>query len=245
MPERHRSPSPAGGRRPGRAIVALLVLLAGAAGVAVADVVNVKLKLPVRAALDLSGRKKLVVAPFLVVRQEGESTFRGRDLDVKEDFHRYLLKVLKRDTGLTVEELEALDYPSYDLEALSHDRDFWRAIGERTDGDLILTGSLDFDIQDKSGYRLEEYTSPFDGRTYYRQVLVEETGFEFDILMHVYDGATGELLYSDNFKDFQSFESDEADPLTGMFENLYSLEDRIVGVFTQKEVEATRVLFTG
>ena len=29
-----------------------------------------------------------------------------------------------------------------------------------------------------------------------------------------------------------------------MFENLISLEDRIVGVFTQKTVEATRVLFT-
>jgi hypothetical protein len=29
-----------------------------------------------------------------------------------------------------------------------------------------------------------------------------------------------------------------------MFENLLSLEDRILNVFTQKEVEAARVLFT-
>jgi hypothetical protein len=61
--------------------------------------------------------------------------------------------------------------------------------------------------------------------------------------MQVYDGRTGALLYQDNFKDFQSFEG-EADPLAGMFENLMSLEDRILNVFTQKEVEATRVLFT-
>lgn len=226
-----------------RGTVLALLLSLGLGGVAVAEVVNVKLKLPVRAALDLSGRKQLAVTPFIVVRQEGESTFRGRDLDVKEDFHRYLLKVLKRDTGLQVEEIEALDYPSYDLEALSHDRDFWRAIGERTDSDLILAGSLDFDIQDKSGYRLEEYTSPFDGRTYYRQVLVEETGFEFDILMHVYDGITGELLYSDNFKDFKTLEGAGADPVAGMFQNLFALEDRIVGIFAQKEVESTRSLF--
>jgi hypothetical protein len=65
-----------------------------------------------------------------------------------------------------------------------------------------------------------------------------------DILMQVYDGKTGELLYTDNFKDFQNFEAEQADPLAGMFENLYSLEDRIVGVFAQKEVEATRMLFT-
>jgi hypothetical protein len=229
-------------RRPARAAAgALLIALAG--GVAYADAVNVKLMLPVRAALDLTGRKNLQVAPFLVVRQEGESSFRGRDLDVRADFHRYLLKVLKRDTDLKVEEVEALDYPTYDLEALSHDRDFWRALGERTGADLIMTGSLDFDIQDKSGYRQEEYTSPYDGRVYYRQVLVEETGFEFDILMHVYDGTTGELLYSDNFKDFKTLEGSGADPLAGMFQNLHALEDRIVGVFAQKEVESTRALF--
>jgi hypothetical protein len=226
-----------------RSAAVALALTCLAAGATSASTVRVTLKLPVRAALDLTGRDNLLVAPFLVVRQEGEDTFRGRDLNVKEDFHRYLLKVLKRDTTLEVDEEEALDYPSYDLDALSHDRDFWRALGERTDSDLILVGSLDFDIQDKSGYRLEEYTAPFDGRTYYRQVLVEETGFEFDILMQVYDGTTGELLYSDNFKDFKTLEGGSADPVAGMFQNLIALEDRIVGIFAKKDVEATRALF--
>jgi len=51
-------------------------------------------------------------------------------------------------------------------------------------------------------------------------------------------------LYQDNFKDFQNFEGESADPLAGMFGNLMSLEDKILNVFTQKEVEATRILFT-
>jgi len=228
-----------------RAIAAAFAIcLACGATAATSGTKQVKLKLPVRAALDLTGRRSLVVAPFQVVRQEGERTFRGKDLDVKGDFQRYLLKVLKRDSGLDVEEVENVEYPSDDFDALSHDRDFWRALGERTKADLILAGSLDFDIQDKSGYRLEEYTSPYDGRTYYRQVLVEETGFEFDILMQVYDGATGELLYTDNFKDFKTLEGSGADPIEGMFQNLFALEDRIVGIFAKKDVEATRVLFT-
>ncbi len=87
-------------------------------------------------------------------------------------------------------------------------------------------------------------TSPFDGRTYYRQVLVEQTGFEYDILVMVFDGKTGELLYEDNFKDFKSFEGEKADPLRGMFENLYALEDRLVGIFVEKEVEASRTLLS-
>jgi hypothetical protein len=229
-------------RRIGSLAIALVLLTApllwGAA-------VEVRLKLPQKARLDLQGRRTLTIAPFLVVTQEGQERMRSRNIDIQAEFERYLTKTLRRQTDLKLIEAPAVDYPTFDLTQLAREVDFWRAVGERTQADLILAGGLDFDIQDRTGYRTEEYISPFNGRQYYRQVLVEQTGFEYDILMQVYDGKTGELLYTDNFKDFQSFDSDEADPLTGMFENLYSLEDRIVGVFTQKEVEATRVLFTG
>ncbi len=211
---------------------------------ALAGSVEVKLTLPQRARLDLQGRKSLAVTPFVVVSQEGAEKVKGRDIDVQKEFNRYLLKVLRRETQLKVIEPGPVDFPTFDLEQLSKQTDFWRALGERTGADLILTGGLDFDIQDRTGYRTEEYVSPFNGRTYLRQVLVEQTGFQYDILMQVYDGQTGALLYTDNFKDFQSFEGENTDPLAGMFENLLSLEDRIVNVFTQKEVEASRILFT-
>ena len=207
--------------------------------------VNVKLKLPQKARLNLQGKKTIAVAPFSVVTQEGEKTKGlGKDVDVQKEFGRYLNKVIKRETELKVIETGPLDFPTYDLDQLPKQKEFWRQLGERTEADLILAGGLDFDVQDRTGYRTEEYTSPYNGRPYYRQVLVEQTGFQYDILMQVYDGKTGELIYADNFKDFQSLQGQNADPLRGMFENLSSLEDRIVGVFTQKEVEATRTLFT-
>jgi len=222
----------------------LASLLTLAALPALAASVEVRLKLPQRARLDLAGRDTLAVSPFLVVSQEGAERMRGRDIDVQKEFDRYLLKVLRRETELKVLDPGPVDYPVYDLEQLATQPDFWRALGERLNADLILTGGLDFDIQDRTGYRTEEYISPFNGRPYYRQVLVEQTGFEYDILMQVYDGRTGALLYQDNFKDFQNFEGENTDPLAGMFENLLSLEDRILNVFTQKEVEASRILFT-
>lgn len=211
---------------------------------AAAASVEVKLKLPQRARLDLQGRDSLAVAPFIVVTKEGAETVQGRDIDVQKEFERYLLKVLRRETELRIIEPGPVDFPVYSLDQLAKQADFWSALGERTQADLILAGGLDFDIQDRTGYRTEEYISPFNGRTYFRQVLVEQTGFEYDILMHVYDGKTGALLYQDNFKDFQNFEGENTDPLAGMFENLLSLEDRILNVFTQKEVEASRILFT-
>ena len=232
-------------RKP-RSRVALATLLLAAVTVPVwaAAVTEVKLTLPVRARLDLTGIKTIAPAPFIMVSREGEGRIPGRDIDVQAEFERYLFKLVRRETDLKVVEVGPLDYPTYDLDMLGRDQDFWSALGDRIQADLILAGSLDFDIQDRSGYRKEEYVSPFDGQVYQRQVLVEETGFEYDIVMQVYDGRTGELLFSDNFKDFKQYEGESADPLIGMFQNLYSLEDRIVGIFAQKEVEATRVLFS-
>jgi len=230
-----------------RRAAALAVALATLAATtpAAADV-EVRLRLPVRAKVDLEGRRSVTLAPFLVVSREGQSSerVRGSALDVQKEFERYLTKLVRRETDLRLVESGAVDYPTFDLELLASNRDFWRAVGERTQADLILAGSLDFDVQDKSGYRTEEYVSPFDGRTYFRQVLVEQTGFDFDIVLMVFDGRTGERLYFDNFKDFKQFEGERADPLRGMFENLAALESRILNVFTQKSVEAVRVLLT-
>jgi hypothetical protein len=210
---------------------------------AVAEQVEVRLSLPVRARIDLRDRKTVTVTPFMVLSQEGSQAIERRGVDVEKEFDRYIRRLIRRNTRLKILDSGPVDYPTFDLEDLSQDVEFWRYIGERTQADLVVSGSLDFDVQDRSGYRTEEYISPFDGRTYYRQVLVEDTGYEFDIVMQVFDGRTGERLYADNFKDFRQFEAEKADPLAGMFENLYALEDRIAGIFTQKWVEAKRVLF--
>ena len=229
--------------------LALLATLSWAGGAFVSVVpaaaagIEVSLTLPQRARLDLKGKKSIAVAPFLIVTQEDAEKFQGRDFDLQKEFERYLTKVLRRETELKVIEAGRVDYPVFDLDQLAKQQDFWLSLGERTSADLLLAGGLDFDVQDRTGYRTEEYVSPFNGQTYFRQVLVEQTGFEYDILMQVYDGRTGALVYTDNFKDFQKVEGESADPLRGMFENLLSLEDKILGVFTQKEVEATRTLF--
>ena len=244
MPRRKRiSRMPA--TAPWTALAIVLALGLGVSGPVVAgDTVEVRFRVPVRARLDLTNVETVTLAPFLVVAQEGEMPIERRGVNVQEEFEGYLKRMLRRRTDLKFVAAGPIEYPTYDFADLSQNRDFWRVVGERTGADLILAGSLDFDIQDRSGYRTEPYQSPYDGRTYYRQVLVEQTGFEYDIVMEVYDGKTGNRIYSDNFKDFKQFAGESVDPLTGMFENLQSLEDRISGVFSQKRVETTRLLFT-
>lgn len=225
-------------------VAATLVLALAAAAPSVAGTVEVNLTLPVRARIDLEDRRTIGITPFQVVSREGAETELRRDVDVQREFERYLARLIQRNTRLEVIETGPVDFPTFDLQLLSRQQDFWAAVGERSGADLLLSGSLDFDVQDRSGYRREEYISPYDGRTYYRQVLVEQTGFEYDIVLQVYDGRTGEVLYTDNFKDFKQFEGNQADPLRGMFENLYALEDRIANVFVERTVETSRVLYT-
>lgn len=203
---------------------------------------EVRLLLPVRAQIDLAGHRSITIAPCLVVSDEGQETADVGDL--QSEFERYASRLITRRTPLRFIETGPLDYPTYDLEELSRDLDFWAFVGERTQADLIIACSLDFDIQDRSGYRTEDYTSPYDGRIYQRQVLVENTGFEFDIVLQILEGSTGKLLYSDNFKDFRELNQGDADPIQGMFANLYALEDRISGIFAQRRIEARRIIYT-
>ena len=114
----------------------------------------------------------------------------------------------------------------------------------RTRSEAGKVGVVDFDINDKAGYKTEEYVSPADGRTYHRQVLVESTGFVFDIDLAVFDADSGELLLEENFRDFKEFDQRNYDEILGLFENLRALETQLVGIFVAQEMSGTRYVFT-
>ena len=66
-------------------------------------------------------------------------------------------------------------------------------------GGDIVTAAIDVEILDRAGYQTEEYVSPQDGKTYFRQVLIEETGFAARSLELIMDcpssaGMTDEIV---------------------------------------------------
>ena len=218
-------------------VIALLPL------VAFAGVTEVKLKLPLKPKLQINGDEKVAIAPFVIANQEKRND-RASKVDVQSEFQRYLKKQLTKNTKLKIIDVPPTRLPATDMKALEANRDFWKDLGAKTGADYIITGVVDFDINDKSGYRTEEYVSPTDGRTYYRQVLVETTGFVFDIDIAVFNGDTGEKVLEDNFRDFKEFDQRNYDEILGLFENLRSLETQLVGLFVPQETSATRYVFT-
>jgi len=224
-------------------VAALSLLLLPAIGSA--GVVEVSLKVPVRARLAITGGEKVAVAQFVIQTSAADAkNDRAGKVDVQGEFHRYLRKQLSKSTKLTVLDAPATKLPSSDIKTLIANRDFWKDLGTKTGADYVVSGVINFDIQDKAGYKTEEYLSPVDGRTYYRQVLTESTGFVFDIVIVVFSGDTGEKLIEENFRDFKEFDQRNYDEILGLFENLRALEKQLLGIFVPQETSTTRYLFT-
>ncbi|HUJ15997.1 MAG TPA: hypothetical protein VL284_19570 [Thermoanaerobaculia bacterium] len=218
---------------------AMLVPLASFAGV-----IEVKMKLPLKPKLNITGDEKVAIAPFVIANNGEKKNDRASKVDVQSEFQRYLKKQLTKSTKLKLVDVPATRLPGTSIKALEENRDYWKDLAAKTGADYVVSGILDFDINDKSGYRTEEYVSPADGRTYYRQVLVETTGFVFDIDILVFNGDTGEKVLEDNFRDFKEFDQRNYDEILGLFENLRSLETQLVGIFVPQETSATRYVFT-
>lgn len=211
---------------------------------AAADVLEVKLTLPVKPKLQITGDERIAVAPFIIASKGERKNDRAAKVDVQSEFNRYLRKQLTKSTKLRLVEVGQTRLPGTDIKTLAGARDYWKELGAKTGADFIITGIVDFDVNDKSGYRTEEYTSPVDGRTFYRQVLVESTGFVFDIDLAVFNADTGEMVLEENFRDFKEFDQRNYDEILGLFENLRALETQLVGIFVSQETSATRYVFT-
>lgn len=225
-----------------KGLVAALILLMPLS--LFAGVQEVKLKLPLKPKLQIAGDEKIAIAPFIIANNGEKKNDRAQKIDVQSEFLRYLRKQLTKSTKLKLVDVPATRLPGTTMKALEAARDYWKELGARTGADLIVTGVVDFDVNDKSGYKTEEYVSPADGRTYYRQALVESTGFVFDIDIAVFNADTGEKVLEENFRDFKEFDQRSYDELLGLFENLRSLETQLIGIFVPQETSATRYIFT-
>jgi hypothetical protein len=225
--------------RPIALIVAALLPFTAAAGV-----LEVKLKLPLKPKLQIAGDEKIAIAPFIIASSGEKRNDRAAKVDLQTEFNRYMKKQLTKSTKLRIVDSPGVRLPATDMKTLEGNRDFWKEVGSKTGADYIVSGIVDFDINDKSGYRTEEYVNPSDGRTFYRQVLVESTGFVFDIDIAVFNADTGEKVVEENFRDFKEFDQRNYDEILGLFENLRALESQLVGIFVSQETSATRYVFT-
>jgi len=227
-----------------RTLAFLFIAVLGVAAGAGAATKELKINLWIEPDLELDGSEKIYIGPVLI-EQRADSKPSSTDLEASREFDDYLRKILRRKTRLDVlPVLEGLELPTDDPIELATLKQFWIDLGTATDADYIVAASIDVKVLDRAGYNTEEYVSPTDGKTYFRQVLVEETGFNFDILLTVFDGNTGEQVLSEQITDFKERSDRKLRETEDMFAELYNLDDRLLGVFVPRSVIAKRTLYT-
>ena len=144
-------------------------------GAASAGVAEVRLRLPLRPRLPLRGNERVALAPFLIVSEAEKKDKRLQNVDLQAEFRRFLKKQAERKTHLEIVETPAeVKLPTQNLTELGRSTEFWRSVGNATGAEIVVSGSLEFKVEDRSGYKTEEYVSPVNGQTYYRQVYVED-----------------------------------------------------------------------
>jgi hypothetical protein len=222
-----------------RAMIVVGVLLAALA----VEAGNVDMVLRVEPEIGLVGSERVYVGPIILEPNDGQDN-QGLDLVASREFERYLRRLLRRETRLTViKPIPDLRPPTEDPVALLAQRDFWLELGKQTEADILVTASVDIEVLDRAGYQTEEYVSPTDGKTYFRQVLIEETGFNYDILLVVFDARTGNEIHREQITDFQERPERKLEVFKDMFNDLYTLENRLLGVFVPRYVRAKRFLY--
>jgi hypothetical protein len=221
----------------------VLIVLVLAATAATAGTREIRMGLQLRPELDLDGTESIFVGPIVIEPREGESV-QAVDLTAAREFEIYLRKMLRREARLNLlPPDEGLRPPSRNLAALADDASFWKGINEATGADLIVAAAIDVKVLDRSGYTTEEYVSPKDGQTYFRQVLVEETGFNYDVLLMVVDGTTAEVVHREQITDFKPRDERKLQEYTDMFSDLYTLQNRLLGIFVPRGVQVKRTLY--
>lgn len=226
-----------------RTAAATLALVLAPA-LALAGAREIQVGLQVRPELDVGSRAKVYVGAILLEPRQGGGTTMA-DIQAIREFQDYIRDLLRRQTRLRVQpQLEGIEPPTLDLGRLVEIPEFWRDVAERSGADYVIAASVDVKVLDREGYTTEEYVSPADGKTYFRQILVEETGFAYDILLVVVDGRTGDVLFRDQITDFKERDERRLDQYDDMFDDLYTLENRLLGIFVPRVVQAKRYLFT-
>ena len=220
-----------------------LVLIA-LATVCTAGKREMRLALHLEPELPIDGTENVSVGPILIEPREGEH-IQSVDMTAAREFEIYLRKILRRDARLhLLPERDDLRPPTDNLAMLVETPGFWTAIRDENGADLVVAASIDVKILDRAGYTTEEYVSPQDGKTYFRQVMVEETGFSYDILLVVVEASTGEVLHREQITDFQPKNERKLEEYTDMFTDLYTLQNRLVGIFVPRAVQVKRTLYS-
>ncbi|MFI5178258.1 MAG: hypothetical protein ACHQO8_06835 [Vicinamibacterales bacterium] len=126
------------------------------------------------------------------------------------------------------------------------DTEFWKAIGERYQSPLIITGSVMFSEMTKSGMvsKPQQYVDS-TGQTRYQEVheWADLKGYSLDSKFIFIDGRTGEQLYTEPLHEESLYPSTQNTPaLSSYFELMDKVLPSFLNTLSTQKIRGTRIL---
>jgi len=126
------------------------------------------------------------------------------------------------------------------------DKEYWKAIGERYQSPLIITGVVMFTEMSKSGMvsRPQQYVDS-TGITRYQEVheWADLKGFSLDSKFIFIDGRTGEQLYTEPIHEESLYPSSQSTPaLSSYFELMDKVLPSFLNTLSTQKIRGTRIL---
>ena len=230
---------------------------------------EIPLETPIRPKLDVSSFERILVAGFIAGGTEDvdgniettrllRSQLRNQsDMRVIDSDVLPLVEVASEDfaaSDVAGDEEGAREGPApiledADLEPYEHlfaDAEYWKQIGEEYQQPLIVTGTVMFAPQERSGIvqRDQEVYDSFGRRSVVPvRTYMERKGFVLKPRFVFIDGRTGAVLYSENFREEILYNANHTSPaLSSYFELMDRLLPSFLSTLSTQTIRGTRVL---
>ena len=229
---------------------------------------EIPLETPIRPKLDVSGFERILVAGFISGGSE--------EVDGNVETTRLLRSQLRNQSDMRVIDADVLplvevatesraasdptagvEGPALpeailedaDLEPYEHlfaDVEYWQRIGEEYQQPLIVTGTVMFAPQERSGIvqRDQEIYDSLGRRSVVPvRTYMERKGFVLKPRFVFIDGRTGAVLYSENFREEILYNANQTSPaLSSYFELMDRLLPSFLSTLSTQTIKGTRVL---
>ena len=225
---------------------------------------EIPIETPIRPKLDVSAFQRVLVAGFIAGGTE--------DVDGNLETTRLLRSQLRTKSEMRVIDTDVLPLMEVaaddrekrdtnedatpapikedsDLEPYEHifaDVDYWKRIGEEYQEPLIVTGTVMFAPQQRSGIvqRDQEVYDSFGRRRVVPvRTYMERKGFVLKPRFIFIDGRTGTVLHSENFREEVLYNANQTSPaLSSYFELMDRLIPSFLSTLSSQKIKGTRVL---
>jgi len=202
------------------------------------DPTKVQILVPLPPKLDVTGIENILVASFLTDESE--------NLDINREIVRFLRGEFRQETSLDV--IDATPPPAVPeqrLEDLIENHEFWKHLGREHGADMIVSGRIDFDRRDVSGFQNVDTISNVTGQKVRSAQFVEQEEFQYVMTILFFDGKTGELLHREEVRRKIKYQGLANDTLTAFFDMSEMISSDILSVVSSRRRLEQRTIFQG